>query len=339
MGGAHVRYSAVGRDPLGMTNDRQQPQQAAMPTIPPGIGAVVMATGVVSLGLALDGEEGLSSVLLAIALFISCPLAGVVAWTALRRRRELLAAARTPAALTAVAATDVVGTRLAVSGWAGVAAALLALAVLEWLVLTPRILANCPRRTAGVWFLLTVATESIAVLCARLAIDDRLRWLALFALAWLGLGVLLYVVVLVRFDARQLLVGLGDQWVAGGALAITALACARCAQAAGTFRLVAHGAELSRPVLAIWVAAVGWIPVLVVTEMLRRRLGYQLERWSTVFPLGMYAVCSLATGTVANSGALTDVGRVVIWIAFAIWLVVFAGMLRRVGHVLHSQHL
>ena len=320
---------------MGMTNDREGHQHATMPRIPPGIGAIVMGTGIVSLGLALDGEWRLSSVLFVIAVFCWCTLAGVAAWAALRRRPELAAAVGTPAALTAVAATDVVGARLAVSGWDGVAAVLLVLAVVEWLVLMPRTLANWPRRTAGVWFLLAVATESIAVLSARLAIDYRLRWLALFALAWLGLGVVIYVVVLFRFDPRQLLVGLGDQWVAGGALAITALACARSAQAADTVHLVAYSSQLSRPALAIWVAAVGWVPVLVAAEILRRRVGYQLERWSTVFPLGMYAVCSLVTGTVAGSPALTDVGHVAIWIAFATWLVVLAGMLRRVRHVFH----
>jgi tellurite resistance protein TehA-like permease len=151
-----------------------------------------------------------------------------------------------------------------------------------------------------------------------------LHWLAYPALAWFALGLVAYVVVLSGFDVRELVVGSGDHWIAGGALAIAALACARCAQAVAThdLRLVA---------LAMWIAAAAWLPVLVVSELVRPRLPFHELRWSTVFPLGMYAACSFAAGAVAHVPALTEFARVWVWVAVAGWAAVVAGTARRVA--------
>ena len=45
-----------------------------------------------------------------------------------------------------------------------------------------------------------------------------------------------------RFDLRELLTGQGDHWVAGGALAISALAAGKITEAAGA---LGHFSELS----------------------------------------------------------------------------------------------
>jgi hypothetical protein len=42
-----------------------------------------------------------------------------------------------------------------------------------------------------------------------------------------GLGLCFYVIVIARFDPRQLGVGHGDHWITGGALAISTLAAGR----------------------------------------------------------------------------------------------------------------
>jgi tellurite resistance protein TehA-like permease len=53
------------------------------------------------------------------------------------------------------------------------------------------------------------------------------------------------------------------------------------------------------------------------------------RRWSTVFPLGMYAVCSIATGSISGIGGISSFGRAWIWVAFAVWVLVFAATLSR----------
>ena len=41
-----------------------------------------------------------------------------------------------------------------------------------------------------------------------------------------------------------------------------------------------------------------WLPVLLLAEILRPRLHYDVRRWSTVFPVGTYGACGagLASG-------------------------------------------
>ena len=73
-----------------------------------------------------------------------------------------------------------------------------------------------------------------------------------------------------------------------------------------------------------------WLPVLVVSEVIRRRLGYDIRRWATVFPLGMYAACSITVGQVARVSGITGFGRVWAWVALAATLLALAGLFLRV---------
>jgi tellurite resistance protein TehA-like permease len=271
-----------------------------------------MGTGIVSVALALDGESIISDVLLVVAAAVLVGVGAALLFLAVANRPALRESACAPAALTWVAATDVVGSRLGLLGCRHEAAALLAVAVALWLVVVPCVVRNWQTPTVGLSFLLVVATESIALLAARLS-------LAHLALVPFGVGLVLYLVVLARFDLRQLAVGRGDHWIAGGALAIAALACARCAQATPALHALA---------LAVWAAAVAWLPVLVVAEALRVRRSFDERRWSTVFPLGMYAACSFVVGTIDGIGALRTFAAVWVWVAVAAWTVVAAGTLR-----------
>jgi tellurite resistance protein TehA-like permease len=231
--------------------------------------------------------------------------------------------------LTIVAGTAVLGDRIALFGatWAGYA--LLLLAVGLWIGLVPRAIRGLRTPTVGVSFMLTVATESIAVLAAVLALERRVAWLAVCALAPFVIGLAAYPFVLVRADLKQLLVGHGDQWIFGGALAIATLACARSSaalNAASTLAAVRPALRLIT--LALWAAAAAWLPVLLTAELRAPRLRYDLRRWSTVFPIGMYAVCSSATSSVGGIGGIGTFADVWIWIALAVWAIVLIGTLR-----------
>jgi hypothetical protein len=280
-----------------------------------------MGTGIMSIGLSLDGLPVLSSVLLVMTALAWCALVVAVARLAVGLRGDHLS---TPAALTWVAGTVVLGTRVSRLGWNNEAALLLGIAFGLWLLLVPFVVGRWRTPTVGVSFLLAVATEAIAVLAARLAIVDDLHALTYAALAFCALGLALYVVVLARFERRQLLHGGGDHWIAGGALAIATLACALCAQAATPL----HNA-LDTAALVLWAASAAWLPVLIGGELTRRRAAADVRRWSTVFPLGMYAVCSFAAGRAAGVGGLVDFARVWIWVAFAAWLAAAAVTLAR----------
>jgi tellurite resistance protein TehA-like permease len=135
-----------------------------------------------------------------------------------------------------------------------------------------------------------------------------------------------------RGHARPALLGggPGDQWIGGGALAIASLACAEPTDAAGALASLGWlRPPLGDAALGLWVATAAWLPVLAVDELRSPRLRYDVRRWSTVFPPGMYAVSSAAVGRAMSVSLLVSFARVWIWIALAVWLAVaIAGVQR-----------
>jgi tellurite resistance protein TehA-like permease len=281
-----------------------------------------MGTGIVSVALAVDGAETLSRMLLAVAV------AGWVVAAAAACGRGV-ASRSVPASLTAVAGTAVLGARAAMLGWGGVATVVFGLAVVLWLPLLPRIMRRPERGTAGAAFLVVVATEAIAVLAAYVASSDHTRWLVVAAVLPLALGLAAYPRVVTRFDLRELAQGFGDQWVAGGALAIAAVACAALGRAAASVDAPRSLHQiLDAAALVVWVLAIAWLPLLAAGELRRPRRGYDRRRWATVFPVGMYAVCSFLVAGADDVRPIGTFARVWVWIALAVWTVVFLAMAR-----------
>ncbi|MFF4401218.1 tellurite resistance/C4-dicarboxylate transporter family protein [Streptomyces sp. NPDC001480] len=297
----------------------------------PAAGAAVMATGIVSVGLQPAGHEVLSRAALGLACAAWLGFAAGFTLRLLHERERWAAEAETPSSLTAVAATAVLGTRFSLLGRPVLAEALLALAVVLWPVLLVHVLRRWERRMPGAVFLGCVATESIAVLGAVLAAATATAWLAHTALVLFWLGLVFYGFALARFDPRQLLEGAGDQWISGGALAVSALAGARLVAADGGRLYLWSGDDqgvLRTVTVALLVLDWACYVVLLVTEAVRPRPGYDVRRWSTVFPMGMTAAATLSVGTALGIPWLRGPGVVLVWISVAAWLVVGVGAVR-----------
>ncbi|MCW2995329.1 MAG: respiratory nitrate reductase, gamma subunit [Conexibacter sp.] len=306
----------------------------ALDAIPPSAGAWVMGTAIVSIGLSLDGQELLSRVIAAIAAAIWATLAGLLPLRALRDPPRFRADARTPGALTAPIATAVLGTRLTSLGWTWAGIAALTLAAVLWVALLGPVLVAWKSPTVGVSLLLAVSAESLAVLSATLATPERARWLLIAAVVLFGLGLVFYLLVLSRFDVRQLAVGHGDHWITGGALGIAALAAGRIHAAASALDAIGGGrSALEDIALALWGLTMLWLLALLASEVRWPRLAYDERRWSTVFPLGMYAACSFAVGSAAHADAILAFARAWVWIGLASWVVVSIATIRRLAGV------
>ncbi|MFD7326479.1 tellurite resistance/C4-dicarboxylate transporter family protein [Streptomyces sp. NPDC059875] len=293
----------------------------------PAAGSAVMATGIISVGFHLTGRETLSRTLLCLAGALWLLLALDFATGLLRNRRRWVAEADTPPALTAVAATTVLGVRVAVLDWTALAAALLALAAVLWAVLLTPVLKHLRGSMPGGVFLICVATQGLVVLGSALA-PSAGDWLARTALVFFVLGLLLYAAALLCFDFGQVTGGAGDQWVAGGAMAISALAGSKLL-ASGVWEGWAHGALRSITLLLLAVDLC-WYLVLFAAELLRPRLDYDVRRWATVFPMGMTAVACLSTSAAADIAWLDGLGQVLLWIAAAAWLVTLVAMVHAI---------
>ncbi|MFF3960280.1 tellurite resistance/C4-dicarboxylate transporter family protein [Streptomyces griseorubiginosus] len=306
---------------------------------PPAAGAAVLATGILSLGLHLTGYETLSRIALVIGCVAWLGLAAEFAVRLLRERARWAAEAGTPGALTAVAATTVLGTRFAALGRQSLAEALLALAALLWPVLIVFVVSHWRRRMPGGVFLGCVATEGLAVLGATLAAAESAAWLAHTALVLFWLGLVLYGVALFRFDPRQVLEGHGDHWIAGGALGISALAGAQLIAADSALLYLWNDDDLGvlRAVtVTLLVLDLAWYAVLLGAEWVRPRPRYDVRRWATVFPMGMSAAATLSVASAVDVSWLKVPGEVLLWIAVAAWLAVTVGTVAEARAALRS---
>ena len=315
----------------------------------PGYFALVMATGIVSKAMRLDGADALSGALLVATIVAYFLLAAAYAWRLVRYRREFLADARAPgrafAFFTFVAASDVLGARLAGDGHEIAAAALLAVGGAAWLLLSyglPLLLiGETGSRPAlasanGTWFIWVVGTESIAVTATSLRPPVPAALAALAICCW-AIGVVLYLVIAVMVAAALFAYPVRPAeltppyWVFMGATAISVLAGAQLLSLPPGPLTTAVRGVVSGLSVVLWAFGTWLIPFLVAggvwRHLLRRvPLAYEPGLWSIVFPVGMYGVASRELGLALRVSWLVTLGRYEAWLALAVWAAVALAM-------------
>jgi len=341
---------------------------AQLEVLSPSYFALVMATGIVSIG---SDQLGLSA--LAVALFVVNIAAYLVLWalTVLRLVghsgafiSDLTDHRRGMGFLTTVAGTGVLGAQVILIGHSyAIATVLLAAAVVLWILLTYTIFTaliikrekpSLAEAISGTWLLAVVATQSIAVLTALLAAHwgQPLRLHANFAALsmWLWGGMLyIWIISLIfyrytffRFEPDDLA---PPYWINMGAMAISVLA--------GSLRIVnsadAPFLHSLKPFLEgftvfYWATGTWWIPIIAILAVWRygyRRLPleYDPQYWGAVFPLGMYAVATYKMAESLRLDFLDTIPRVFLGLALLAWLATFAGLVRSLFRRLRSPGL
>jgi len=272
----------------------------AIATLDPGYFAFVMATGIVSIGTHLLGYALLSEVILgfAVAGFVGLLAAYLARFVFFQPFVRQSAADPTVAMayFTVVAGTDVVATRFVLAGHPLVAFGLGCGAALIWVVLTyglPGSIVAAARRPVlreinGTWLVWVVSTQSLSIVATAVASHAPTEWLhnalPIVAVSLWGLGVMLYLVLIVIIFLRLLVVEVTPAemgpayWIAMGATAISVRA------AAGILTLHDPGARLLvaalRPFVVglsvvLWAFGTWWIPLLVLFGVWR----YVLRRY------------------------------------------------------------
>ena len=329
----------------------------AAATLSPSYFALVMATGIVSVGAHLLDVEAV-----AVALYAFNIAAYVVLWalTIVRivRHRAALVGDLTDHRVafgffTIVAGTCVLGTEtILIADRFAIATVLLAIAAVLWVVLTYTVFTaitikpgkpSLPEGINGGWLLSVVATQAIAVLTALLAAHwgQPLRMHANFAALsmWLWGGMLyIWIVTLIfyryaffRFSPTDLA---PPYWINMGAMAISTLAGALLITNAPDAPFL----ESLRPFLEgftvlYWATGTWWIPMIAILAVWRygfRRLPltYDPLYWGGVFPLGMYAVGTLEMEDAMDLGFLDPIPQVFFAVALLAWLLTATGLAR-----------
>ncbi|MEO3755470.1 tellurite resistance/C4-dicarboxylate transporter family protein [Streptomyces sp. B6B3] len=308
--------------------------------LPPPCFALVMATGIVSRALGDAGGGPVGALLLVVAMVAHVVLSFAVAARVWCDRGRLVGQL-TDAGLvfgffTFVAASDVLAARLADGPTRGAAEFLLGVAAVGWLALaaltlvalgraarTPGAMGGALRRGGGTWFLPVVGLQSVALAAATLRLGGG--WPAAELAGW-WCGVALYGLVTVVVVGRVVLRGIPpaelapSYWVAMGAGAISVLT---------GVRVLGERDGAGGPAWFVLAVVWGWatclLPVLAAAMVWRHLVhrvpvGPAWAWWSTVFPMGMYAVATGALAERVGGTGLVTWGRVMAWLALGAWV-------------------
>lgn len=332
----------------------------AVRTLHPGYFALVMATGILSVAMANSHANWLSVALLWLAGIEYLTLVVASLWRLVAFRPALAADLADPARafgnFTFVAATNVLGTRLALDQHHTAALALLIIGSLAWLILGYLVpwtaLLRYRQRPVlhlanGTWFIWVVGSQSVAVLAAALepSVDNARGELALLAVFSWSVGAFLYGAAAVFVAARILLYPLrpadltAPYWVSMGATAITVVAGASIAQMADAPMVNATRGLIAGASVVFWAFGSWLIPPLVVAGAWRHLvhripLRYEPPLWSIVFPLGMYGVGAHDLGQADQLPIVETIGSGEAWIALSAWTLTFLAMLAHLTRTL-----
>ena len=324
----------------------------ATASLAPGYFALVMATGIVSVGLRDAGLSGAARALLVVAAVCAAVLVVLSLLRGIRHRARMRADARSPGRafgfFTTVAAASVLAVGLQAEGAGRAALVLLLLGaaiwvvlgyVLPWQVLMARDGEPILARTDGSWFVWSVCSQSLAVGLSRLtagsgAAADLLG--VLTVMAW-SVGTILYVGIAVLVILRIVHFGITPEqfeptyWVSMGALAIAVVAGTSIYAMDPVPMVEAARGLIGGTVVIFWCFALWQIPLLVGAGAWRHLvhrvpLRYEPALWSMVFPLGMFAVASMRLGRSEHLPLAEAVGEVGLVIAVLAWAAVAGGL-------------
>jgi tellurite resistance protein TehA-like permease len=324
-------------------------------TLFPGYFALVMATGIVAIAGSQQEIDWLAELLYAIAavayvVLLVLTVARMVGYPD-ALVADLTSHAKGFSFLTAVAATNVLGSASAViHGWWTLAWALWWTGVALWVItLYPTLIAvvlgsskpALGKGINGTWFLLTVSTESVAVLGALLLGRDPDDALAFACLAAFTLGIVLYLIVMtmvfLRWTFQELEPTEADPpaWIAAGAVAIAVLAGSNLLLAsAASPRIERVAPFVEGTVTLAWATATFWFPVMIAIGVWRHvvhrlPLRYHPSYWALVFPIGMYSAATFRMRTALRLDALGWLPKLALAGALIAWTAAFAGLVHQ----------
>ena len=321
----------------------------------PGNFALVMASGIIAVGLQMAQQPAPAAALRWVALgawLVLLLLSLLRLWRhPAAVRIDLLNPRMVFAYFTFVASTSIVGLLLHDLGWPQGAMACWLLAFVAWClllylafsVLTFLTHEHNVNIVHGGWLIAIVGTQSLVLLGARIAPDlgEYAGYMMVEVHMLWGLGLVFYGIFVTLFCHRIFFLTLKPQdvgpllWVVMGAAAISVNAGTSLITSDPQLPfLAAQRPFIDGVTMLMWAWATWWIPLLVLFGVWkhgvnRLPLAYEPVMWSFVFPLGMYAVASGRLGLAADFRPLQWISAAMIWVALAVWSAVMLAMALR----------
>lgn len=318
----------------------------------PGYFALVMATGILSIGAGQRDWHAVADLLVIVTSLEFGVLVLLSLWRVGAYRDLVVADLRNPRVafqfFAFVAGTNVLAAALAARGHLAPATVLLcvgvvALTVLGYVIPWLVILARTPRSVLpdvnGTWFLWAVACHSAAIGAALLehhatAAKDILSVVAV--ISW-SIGIVLYVATAVLVLMRLITLPVGPEdidppyWIFMGLSALVVVAGTHIVSMDDTPLIDDVRGLIAGLLVLFWCFAAWLLPVLVALEIWRHGfrhvpLRYTPALWSIVFPLGMFAASGMALGGTDRVPLAAWTGRELMWVALTVWALTYLAM-------------
>lgn len=325
----------------------------------PAYFSLVMATGIVSIAAHLSQWIFISQCLFWINLFayaILCFLSIVrLFYYKNEFRSDFLDDRKNMGFLSFTAASCILGNQfIMILGNYQFATYFFAIGLASWVLLIYSLFAvliekrNKPSLKAinGTWLLIIVSIQSLSILSALLATNFPLlhEQALFFSLIMFLCGCMFYIIVitlilhrLIFFDIYAKELG-SPYWINMGADAISVLAGATLMLNAEKWSfLTGIISFLKGFTLFFWAIGTWWIPLMIILGIWRHLIKdisfkYRSQYWGMVFPLGMYTVCTVKLSQAVGLPFLMRIPSVFVFIAIAVWVIVFLSMLFSVGY-------
>ena len=322
----------------------------------PAYFALVMATGIVSIASHLFGLPEVAQVLFGINLTAYCVLLLIYIIRASRFVEAFTADwsshKRAFGFFTIIAATNVLGTQVyALTGQMAMAEALWWIGIVFWTICTYSVFVllivkeEKPSLVEGInggWLIAVVSTQSVCVLgCQVKPLILSSNFSAFILLSFWLFGGMLYIWLISLIFYRYMFFRFAPSdlippyWINMGAMAITTLAGVELVNNFSDLEPISSITPFIKGLAAMyWATATWWIPMLVVLGFWRHgirqfKFSYDPLYWGLVFPLGMYAVCTLKLGRVLNLSEMVGVARIFLVLGLIARLTTFLNMEQR----------